>query len=568
MSRGRHRRAAVGAGAFRGGPSAIPNGMGERVRRPRMAPDRRFAGMAGHIGVPASLVCRKRRPVWVGKIVVAVVSLLVLGLTGYGWSQYRLLDAGVHRSGALAGEVGSLNGDTNILIMGLDSRLDENGNPLPAAIYDALHAGDANDGGQNANVLMLLHVPHDGGKATSISIPRDDYVDLPGCPYGRCKGKIKQAYGLAFAAAGERLTEQSGAGVDPAQKIQQQRDAGRRAEIDAVHHALGGVPIHHFVEVTLVAFFQIAQVVQPITVCVNEDTQDDYSGANFHRGRQSINATQAVAFVRQRRDYVHPELNFTDLDRERRQQAFIASLIWQLKQGGTLANPAKLQGILDVAKQDIATDSTLNLLSFASQASDLTGGNINFVTLPIDHFGKDPAGEDVNIINVPAIHTLVRQLLGDTTATSPLPPDTPDTNGAPSTPQNNQKVVDTVNANGRNGLATAVERALAAQGFTPGTTSTTVRRLARSVIDYGNGGSAVASQLAGLLGGLPIHHDSTMAAGHLRITLGTDFTLPPPLTTPSATGAPTNPAVPAAPTNGIPDNALNSISDGGIPCIK
>jgi len=98
---------------------------------------------------------------------------------------------------------------------------------------------------------------------------------------------------------------------------QRSRDAGRQAEIAAVAQFLG-VPVDHFVEVTLVAFYQIAQVVAPITVCLNEDTQDSYSGANFHRGYQQIDAAQAVAFVRQRRDYLHPQLNFTDLDRERR----------------------------------------------------------------------------------------------------------------------------------------------------------------------------------------------------------------------------------------------------------
>ncbi len=82
--------------------------------------------------------------------------------------------------------------------MGLDSRLDENGDPLPSNVYAALHAGDQLDGGYNANVLMLLHVPGDGGRAVSVSIPRDDYVELAGSPDGVSKGKIKQAYGLGF----------------------------------------------------------------------------------------------------------------------------------------------------------------------------------------------------------------------------------------------------------------------------------------------------------------------------------------------------------------------------------
>src|SRR5581483_9530193 len=161
-------------------------------------------------------------------------------------SQYHDLLTGVGRSDAIrANAPKSAGGDTNILIMGLDSRLDENGNPLPADIYDALHAGNADDGGYNANVLMLLHVPGDGSRATSLSIPRDDYVSLPGCPDKVCKGKIKQAYGLAFDAENRQLIAQ---GVtDKAQREQRSRDAGRRAEIDAVRAFLGGVPIDHFV---------------------------------------------------------------------------------------------------------------------------------------------------------------------------------------------------------------------------------------------------------------------------------------------------------------------------------
>jgi LCP family protein required for cell wall assembly len=272
---------------------------------------------------------------------------------GYAVFEYFNLTMGIKRSDILGGK-GSTNGDTNILIMGLDSRLDENGNPLPKQIYNALHAGDQSNGGLNANVLMLLHVPGDGGKATEISIPRDDYVHLAGCPDRQCVGKIKQAYGLAFDQESRRLAIQPG--LTGTQRQQKERDAGRKAEISTVKQFLGGVPIDHFVEVTLVAFYQIAQVVQPITVCVNENTQDSYSGANLHRGRQQISASQALAFVRQRRDDTHPALNFTDLDRERRQQAFIASLAYQLKQADTFTDPLKLGKIFDVAKQNTAID--------------------------------------------------------------------------------------------------------------------------------------------------------------------------------------------------------------------
>jgi LCP family protein required for cell wall assembly len=495
---------------------------------------------------------------------VGLVLLLVLSLVGYAVFEYFSLSTGIKRSDIL-GSQKSNTADTNILIMGLDSRLDENGNPLPAQIYNALHAGDQSNGGLNANVLMLLHVPGNGSKATEISIPRDDYVSLAGCPDGECKGKIKQAYGLAFDQESRRLAGQSG--LDGTQRQQQERDAGRKAEISTVTQFLGGVPINHFVEVTLVAFYQIAQVVQPITVCVNENTQDSYSGANFHRGLQQINATQALAFVRQRRDDLHPALNFTDLDRERRQQAFIASLAYQLKQADTFTDPIKLAKIIDVAKQNTAIDSGLNVLSFAEQASNLTGGNVTFYTLPIDHFGKDPIGEDVNIVNVPLIQATVSHLLSQTATATPAP-----VRPHPGSSSTAHVVVDAVNASGRSGLAGQLERVLTTRGFSPGKTSTGNALVHVSVVEYGAGAGASASSLAGTLGGLATQPLATLQPGSIRVIIGTDFTLP---TGAAATGSSPTAAAPATPVQAAgagvvapPPTALSVLSGGGIPCVK
>lgn len=84
------------------------------------------------------------------------------------------------------------------------------------------------------------------------------------------------------------------AGVTDRDSLEQRsRDAGRREQLATVAQLLGGVRIDHFVEVTLVAFYQLAQVVAPITVCLNQDTRDSYSGADFRRGYQQITASQA-----------------------------------------------------------------------------------------------------------------------------------------------------------------------------------------------------------------------------------------------------------------------------------
>jgi LCP family protein required for cell wall assembly len=502
-----------------------------------------------------------------GYSVLGLASLLVLTLTGYAWANLN----NVQTSNALtsSGVKASLNGDTNILIMGLDTRLDENGNPLPQNIYDSLHAGDQANGGENANVLMLLHVPV-SGQATEISIPRDDYVALPGCPDGTCKEKIKQGYGLAFDQERKLLVKQ---GVSGAALEQQSRDAGRTEEMKTVSQFLGGIPIDHFVEVTLVAFFEIAGVVQPITVCLQKATQDTYSGANFPAGQVQLNASQALAFVRQRRDNVKGDYyynNFTDLDRERRQQAFIASLAFKLKQTGTFANPSNLSKILDVAEQNIAVDNGFDLMTFAGEAANLTSGNVSFHTLPIASYA-DLGGTigDVNIVSVPAVQADVQSLIGGG-STSPSSTATPTTTTTPSGPPPTG-TVDVENASGISHEAEKVADALGTKGFTKGTEITEKSSRTSSVVEYGTD-SAAATAVANALW-IAAEHDSAISAGHVRVVLGRDFTMPSGLGSGSSTPTSTAPlpSQPAPDNNGNNDadtNPMSSIAGGGVPCVK
>ena len=186
------------------------------------------------------------------RVLAAVAAVLVLAGTGMGWASYRNIAGGITTSQALVGGPASTGGDQNILIMGLDSRLDQHGQPLPQDIYDALHAGDETVGGYNANVLIVLHIPGGDGPITAISIPRDDYVELAGCPTYDCKGKIKQAYGSAYqneldTAAGGKQGSRAATtdGPDPLVAEQMGREAGRKAEIQTVRK-LSGDPHRSF----------------------------------------------------------------------------------------------------------------------------------------------------------------------------------------------------------------------------------------------------------------------------------------------------------------------------------
>ena len=498
-----------------------------------------------------------------GKTFVALLSATVLLVTGYGWRAYHNLNSGMTRSPALNGLLNdgtSVGADKNILIMGLDSRLDQNGNPLPKDVLAQLHAGDSSDGGYNTNVLMLLHVPGDGSRAQAISIPRDDYVDLPGEPDNTSKQKIKQAYGLA---RDEKIRTLSGEGIrDHADLERQGREAGRREAIKTVQQFLGGIPIDAFVEVTLVGFYDLADALGSVTVCLKGPTQDSYSGAKFVKGMQELDASQALAFVRQRRDYVHPDLNFTDLDRERRQQAFLASAAYQLRSLGTFADPEKLGNLIDVAKKDVVISDDFDLLTFLQQSKGLLAGNITFTTLPVKKFGKEN-GQDVNIVDTDQIRTAVHNILdpGGPAPESTAPPAAPST--API--QLPAATIDVVNASGRTGLARTVESRLLDRGLSKGSATTERKLKDQTVLSYAPDVADSANALAGLLDGVTAKEDSDLRSGHERLVVGTDFSMPSTLsdsdpddgTGDSASGTPAPPAAPAS-----------SISGGGIPCVK
>ncbi len=513
-------------------------------------------------------------------MLAALVSALVVVVTGIGWITYRTASAGITTSEALAGEPASIGRDQNILIMGLDSRRDQRGRPLPPDIYDALHAGDEYSGDGTADALIVLHLPAGGGTATAISIPRDDYVDLAGCPTSDCRGKLKEAYRFAYQQVMDRLGSPnlesntvSPDGQDSAAKEQRAREAGRKAEISTVRRLLQ-IPIDHFIEVTLVGFFQIAGVVEPLTVCLNEDTSDRYySGADFHQGIQQISASQAMAFVRQRRDA--DDAWFTDLDRTRRQQAFIASLVSALRHKDALSNPTALRTLLDVAKQNVAVDAGFDLEEFMRNTSAFPNRPIVLYTLPVIDFTELSDGEDVNIIDVSTIRSIVHNLLGTDSHAAAA---STNSNSAAAQAAGGEQAtlgsiaLNVVNASGKQGEAAYLVKSLATGPFIEGAISTADSTRQTSTIAYGPGAKAAAAQLADELD-ITATASSSVAPNTVRLTVGTDSasfdylnqsaspttTATTPVTTVSATGTGTQEP---SPTN------LTRMSADNIPCVK
>jgi LCP family protein required for cell wall assembly len=335
-----------------------------------------------------------------GRILAGSLALIVLAGAGTGYYMDRTLLQTLTTSHALDGLGGKAEADQNILLMGLDSRKDMNGNDLPAAVLQQLHAGSSSDiGGYNTNTLILLHVPADGARATALSIPRDDYVDLPD---GLGKHKIKEAYGRAKAIA-EQQAHDAGT-TDQATLEHLGREAGRRAAIEAVQDLLG-VQVDHFAEINLAGFYDLANALGGVTVCLRAAAHDDYSGADFPAGVQTLDGAQALAFVRQRHN-----LAGGDLDRTHRQQAFLASAAAKLNAECVFGDLGRLGALLDVAHRDVVVDSGFDPLTFIRQAGALTSGNVRFYTLPIKGFATED-GESVNLIDPQHVRAVAQALL-------------------------------------------------------------------------------------------------------------------------------------------------------------
>jgi hypothetical protein len=321
------------------------------------------------------------------------------------------------------------------------------------------------------------------------------------------------------------------------------------------------VHIDHFAEVNLLGFYDIAQVIQPITVCLNEDTADPTmngqgSGANFHRGINVLNAVQALEFVRQRHN-----LPNGDLDRTHRQQAFVSSAGYKLKQDGVLSDLTKLQALLDVAKKDVVIDDQWDVLDFVQQAPELTSGNLIFNTLPIQGFATRN-GESVNLVDPAQIKNIMQILIGHDPGPAPSPAKQAEAAPSPA-PATAHTVVDVYNGSGVNHGAADESRALVALGYTAGVVASHAAA-GHTQVYYGSGAASTGQQIAAALGTTSVA-SSVVPAGHVRIILGTGFTRPAGRggTSPSAAAGS---RTAASPTPSIPFQG-KAVQAGGIPCV-
>jgi LCP family protein required for cell wall assembly len=515
---------------------------------------------------------------------LAAVTLVVSGYAHEAVGRVAATGRGIAINGSPA--VGAMN----ILVMGLESRTNYEGQTLSATQLMETHSGNVQSvsagevGAQDTDTLILIHIFAGGQKAVGFSIPRDDLVTYPHPTYlGVTQGKIDQAYDFAY---NQSLGQTYGSSLSQNQRYLEANQAGQGFEIATVE-AVTGVHIDHFVEVNLIGFYYLAQAFGGIEVCVKPWSGNDGAnlrdvasgwdalndGYNLRKGGAQylhLAAPQALAFVRAR-----DTLPGIDLGRTKRQQAVIDYVVWKLKNEGAFNDFGLLNELLGTASQYLITDSTFDPFDFVTNMRALSGSHLTFQTLPISGQVNDMplngSAQDVNLIDVPYIQQyvknafyppVVKKTKAGTKKTRPAP--------APST-----VTVDVYNGSGVNGLAGDVSQALTGLGYQAGTVANASAQSQTlepgTQVFYGAGASANAAEIAAKFGATATALTS-LPAGRVEVLLGSTVTaVPASLASPSTSGASAaaSPSSASSSAAGATGGSVTVTANAkyGIPCV-
>ena len=325
---------------------------------PDTPPDSR-PGASGVGGTPPK---RRRRRVlrWVA---LGLGVILVAGVTT-AWFGYRKLNRNITTDRTTETLLGPAEARPtvapvaydaeNILIIGSDTRAGPNGS-----------YGDP-DGGARSDTTILLHLSQDRTRAVAMSIPRDAMVQIPSCllPGGKHTDATFAQFNWAYSFGGTACT------------------------IRTVEN-LTRVRIDHFMVIDFNGFKNMVNAIGGVQVCLAKPVADRDAQLYLPAGRQTVNGTQALGFVRVRETIG----DGSDTERMGRQQQFLSSLMQKVESDGVLLNPTKLFPLLDAATSAITVDPGLNTVSklydLASSLKSMAADRLVLLTAPREPYVND-----------------------------------------------------------------------------------------------------------------------------------------------------------------------------------
>jgi hypothetical protein len=253
-----------------------------------------------------------------------------------------------------------------------------------------------------------------------------------------------------------------------------------------------------------------------VDVCLSKPAHDVQTGLNLAAGPHHLDGPTALAFVRQRYG-----LPLGDIDRIKRQQQFLASMIRKIESAGTLANPLKLNDFLDALTKSISVDSGTSagdLAKLALKLKDIGSGNVVLTTMPISGFSTKN-GVDVDDVDTAKASALFQSLALDT----PPSPSAAPTTSAPLTVAPSAIHVQVFNGAGVSGLARRAATDLTKVGFQlVGTPADRGRGATTSVIEYGPTQAEAARTLQAALPGSTLQANAQLGAT-LELVVGSSY---------------------------------------------
>ncbi|MEU3099452.1 LCP family protein [Streptomyces sp. NPDC006967] len=289
----------------------------------------------------------RRRIKWTAITVATVLVVTTVGT--YFWADSKL-NREVDLSKVI--ERPEKGGGTNYLIVGSDSR-----EGLSSEDKKRLRTGSSE--GKRTDSVMILHTGDNG--PTLISLPRDSNVEIPSF-----KGSES---GKTYPGTGRQVKLNAAYAEDGPELLV------RTVEFNT------GLHIDHYVEIGFAGFANIVDAVGGVEMDIPRDIKDTKSGADFRKGKQTLNGEEALAFVRTR--YALPG---SDLDRTKNQQKFLSALAGQVATPGTVLNPFKLYPTMGAGLDSLIVDEDMGLFDLADMfwsMKGVTGGDGASMNMPL-----------------------------------------------------------------------------------------------------------------------------------------------------------------------------------------
>ena len=444
------------------------------------------------------------------------VGLVLVAVGGVGYYVYQstigsiahtaLLPNGMTESSLPADPYGHTA--QNILLIGSDTRDSSSDCSLGG---DCSKTDSAANVGANADSEMILHVSAEGTNATMLSIPRDTHAVLPVCTVSNGVTSLTGSY--------------SG------RQINSSLQDGPECQVAAVHY-LTGITITGYIMFDFSGIVTMSNALGGVPVCVTSSVHDKNSGLTLPAGTTNIKGDQALEFLRTRDSF----FDGSDLGREQATHYFISQMIQSLRKSLNFTDLSTLIGIGQAAAKSTTVSDNYagltNLEGLVESLNRVPTDSITMMTMPWEY---DPDNQNW-VVPSSGAKSVFAAIQSDTSftansksasskATAAASPTAAPSTASTANVTKSAIPVNVYNADGIAGRATAIQQALASDGFTNSVSGGNAPSIPTSQVTY-NPAEATQADADAVAAALHISTSQVSATSNWKgvsVFVGEDF---------------------------------------------